>query len=112
MSYREFTWVPLIGAEGVHTFSRHAAKFGDGYMQVVGDGINNRRQSWPLQFRGKEEQIKPIQDFLIEHEGVRPFFWTPPLGERGLYEASEFHVEAMGARNYTLSVTFNQRFAP
>ena len=49
MSYREFTWVPLIGTEGVHTFSRYVAKFGDGYMQVVGDGINNRRQSWPLQ---------------------------------------------------------------
>jgi|SRR5690625_2658879 len=112
MAYQEFTWCPLIEPEGTHSFRTHSARFGDGYKQSVGDGINNESESWPVQFRGTKSYIVPIRDFLREHQGFKPFLWTPPLGEQGLYEASEFNLLAMGGGLYTLSTTFTQRFAP
>lgn len=111
MSYEVFTWCPHVDPEGTTAFRVLSARFGDGYAQEVGDGINNETQSWPLQFIGYRSQIEPIRDFLRQHAGFRPFLWTPPMGDEGLYVCREFQLRAMGGKAYTLSATFEQRFA-
>lgn len=112
MTYQTFAWCPRIDPEGTSSFRVLSAQFGDGYTQEAGDGINNEKQSWPLEFVGYEEQIKSIRDFLRAHGGFKPFKWTPPMGEEGLYVCREFRLRAMGGKAYTLSATFEQRFAP
>lgn len=112
MAYQEFTWSPRVEPEGTRSFRTLSAQFGDGYAQEVGDGINNETQSWPLEFVGHEDYIAPIRDFLRTHGGFKPFRWTPPMGEEGLYICREFRLRPMGRKVYTLSATFEQRFAP
>jgi len=77
-----FTWSPTSEPTGEEQFRVMTAQFGDGYKQTAGDGINNTAQSWPVQFVGSAAYITQIRDFLRAHGGVKPFFWTPPLGGR------------------------------
>lgn len=111
-TYQEFTWHPRLDPEGTSTFRVRSAQFGDGYKQVVGDGINNESRTWPLTFTGAEHEIRPIRDFLRLHQGFKPFEWTPPMDIKGLFEVAEFTVRPHGAGIYSLFATFVQRFAP
>ncbi len=106
-----FTWPASIGAKGEVNYSVLEAQFGDGYKQSVGDGINNRSQSWPLTFKGHSEKILPIVQFLDEHEGCKPFEWTPPLSKKALFEVKGFSLIERGTDYYVLTATFQQVFA-
>lgn len=112
MAIQTFTWCPKIEPVGTVSFRTKSAKFGDGYEQRVKDGINNKSQSWPLTFVGKEAMIKEIADFLDEHAGADPFYWTPPLSDQGLYRCDSYQPTALGAGGYTLTATFEQAFHP
>lgn len=107
-----FTWCPLIEPQGTVAQRILTAQFGDGYQQNAGDGINNKVQSWPLQFTGPKSRIDPIRAFLDAHKGYISFLWTPPLGVEGYYKATGYQMTAHGAGNYTLAATFEQVFKP
>lgn len=113
MAYETFTWCPRTDPDGKSSFRVLSAQFGDGYAQEAGDGINNEIRSWPLQFVGSENYIKPIRNFLRRHAGFKPFSWTPPMEtEPGLFVVREFSLRPMGGKVYTLAATFEERFAP
>ncbi len=107
-----FNWSPKIGPKSSTTFRRLTAQFGDGYRQAAADGINNKVESWPLQFVGAAAYVTPIRAFLDRHAGVRSFRWTPPMGIEGWYEASAYGVTAIGGGAYSLDATFQQVFRP
>lgn len=113
MALETFTWRAAgNGAQGSVKLRTRSAQFGDGYQQVVQDGINNRTRSWPLKFVGGEARIRAIQDFIDRHAGAKSFLWTPPLGAQGRFRIGEYTpaVEAGGV--YALSATFVESFAP
>ncbi|QZI72889.1 phage tail protein [Pseudomonas protegens] len=112
MAIETFTWCPKVDPVGTVSFRTRSAKFGDGYEQVARDGINNRSQSWPLTFIGSAAKIKPIMDFIDARGGINPFYWSPPLGEQGLYRCSSYQSSALGAGMYSLVATFEQAFHP
>jgi len=112
MAHKTFSWKPLVEPTGEDSARILTAQFGDGYKQVVGDGINNITQSWQLQFAGAQWDVQPVIEFIREHQGFKPFKWTPPLGEEGLYEATGLRINPKGNKTYSLSVTFTQRFEP
>ena len=113
MIYETFTWCPRTDPEGTSSFKVLSAQFGDGYAQEVGDGLNNEARSWPLQFAGFGDEVKPIRNFLRRHAGFKPFEWTPPLEDQaGLFVVREFSIRPMGGDFYTLTATFQERFAP
>ena len=58
--------------------------FGDGYRQIIGDGLNTKQQNWPLTWKGTITEVDPIRDFFDAHVGVS-FNWTPPNGVSGRY---------------------------
>ena len=107
-----FVWTPLLEATGSASFSVLSARYGDGYEQTAKNGINNKSQSWPLTFRGKDTKIRPIRDFLDAHEGARAFLWTPPLGAQGYYKCRTYTLKPLGLNNYELAATFDQSFQP
>ncbi|MCQ4257479.1 phage tail protein [Stutzerimonas stutzeri] len=111
MAIEQFTWSARIGGVGTFDDRTRKAQLGDGYAQMVGDGINSESQSWALSFSGTREYVLPIRDFLRRHGKAKAFAWTPPLGELGLYRRSEFTLTGLG-RVYTLAVTFEQAFHP
>jgi phage-related protein len=112
MAIETFVWCPKTEAQGTTTQRVRTSQFGDGYAQVVGDGINGKSQSWNLTFVGKEAVTREIRDFLDSHRGYKSFLWTPPLGDLGLYRAEEYQLTGNGAGVYTITVTFNEAFAP
>lgn len=107
-----FTWVPLREPVGTVTLRVLKARFGDGYQQTAADGINNKSQTWPIQFRGKAAKIAAIRDFLDARGGGQSFYWTPPLGAQGYYECTGYTIKPLGAGNYDLNATFEQVFQP
>jgi phage-related protein len=107
-----FQWSPRRNPQAEVKFRVLRAQFGDGYEQVVGDGINNRTESWPLSFFGSESEIRPVKDFLDRHGASRAFLWTAPLGTQMSYRAGDYQLVAMGGGWYTISVTFTQRHVP
>lgn len=112
MEKETFTWSPRINPRGQVKLRTLEARFGDGYTQTAADGINNKVQSWPLEFVGTEQKIAEIVAFLDRHGGYRSFLWTPPLGTEGRYRAVEYDPVALGAGMHSLSVTFQQTFGP
>lgn len=112
MATEIFTWRPVGAPQGSVTLRRLSAQFGDGFRQAVGDGINNKVQSWPLQFAGTLSDMQSLVSFFDRHAGYRPFLWTPPLGEQGYYEVTAYSPTPVGGRAYTVNATFQQVFTP
>ncbi|WP_035060615.1 phage tail protein [Andreprevotia chitinilytica] len=107
-----FTWSPRLGPSGQIKLRVKSARFGDGYQQDVGDGLNNIEQSWPLAFTGDESYVRPIKAFLERHQGYKAFNWTPPLGTPGRYKVVEFNLTPGSGGLYTVTATLTQSFAP
>lgn len=106
-----FTAVPVNQPSGTVNFRLLTAQFGDGYKQVVPDGVNVKTHSWPLQFAGKKADMQALVDFFDAHVGIS-FYWTPPLGVEGLYQVTSYSPAAQGGDVYTVSATFEEHFAP
>ena len=104
-----FNWTPQVDPQGQTTFRVRSAQFGDGYTQSVGDGINNRVDSWPLSFEGDAAYVQPIKDFLDSHAGAQSFQWTPPLGAPALFRTVEIY--APSPLNEHALVRINDTFA-
>ena len=107
-----FTWQPIIEPSGDFQFRTREARFGDGYGQAVGDGLNNEVQTWPLTFRGSLDYLLPIRDFLRAHGGHTSFLWTPPDGEQALFRCKGFQWIPGAASRRRLVATFDQWFTP
>jgi phage-related protein len=107
-----FAWKTIGNPAGAVTLRVRQSQFGDGYSQEVGDGINPKVQSWPMQCVGSKSEIEEIVAFLDAHGGYTGFFWTPPLGVQGLYKAAAYTPTPQGGDVYTLAITFQQKFAP
>lgn len=112
MAIETFGWTPDKSPSGEYTYRTRTAQFGDGYAQVVGDGINAESQSWPLTFTGTKAGMVAIRDFLRRHGGAKSFLWTPPAGDLGLYRCKTFGLSHVGGSIYTLNATFEQAFHP
>jgi phage-related protein len=108
-----FNYDRQAGASGKITYRVREVKFGDGYAQVVADGINNEVQSWPLLFEGTLAQMTPIRDFFRRQLGYKSFYWTPP-GESAplLFRADEVTFTSVGAGVYQISAEFKQVYYP
>jgi phage-related protein len=112
MAVETFTWCPKVEAVSAPEYRVRSSKFGDGFEQVVGDGPNNRVDSWPLSFVVKEDVARQIKAFLDRHAGFKSFFWTPPLGELSFFRATAPKINPNGAGMFTLTTTFTQSFLP
>lgn len=112
MTIEIFAWCPRINAEAETNFRVRKAQFGDGYVQVSGDGLNTKNQEWTLNFTGNESYILSIRDFLDRHAGTKAFQWTPPLGTAGLYRCEKYKPVGLGAAKFNLEATFTQAFRP
>ncbi len=106
-----FTWCPRINAQADTTFRVKKAQFGDGYAQVAGDGLNNRSDSWQLEFVGEEAMIEQIVAFFDRHAGHKAFIWKPPLRPKGLFRCEQYKPVALGGGNYSLTTSFIEAFS-
>ncbi|MGX5725680.1 phage tail protein [Metapseudomonas otitidis] len=110
-----FDFPVLVGASGEVRQAVLENRFGDGYVQRIGVGLNNQSQQWSVSVTGtfgQRNDIAPVRAFLDRHQGWRSFLWTPPGGEQGLYIANGYRTRAQGNGVFTLSWIFEQSFHP
>lgn len=113
MATETFTWERQSGAVGKITHRVVATQFGDGYQQVVPDGLNTESQSWPLTFEGGMNYVKPILAFFKRHKGAKSFYWTPPGEDAPLFfRADTISFTSMGGGVYQVTAEFKQVFYP
>ncbi len=107
-----FTWHPRVNASSTVDFAIRKAKFGDGYEQVSGAGINPKSTRWSVDFVGDAKYIAEIIAFLDRHAGHRPFIWTPPLTNKGLFRCENYKYQAIDYKTCALSTEFIEAHAP
>lgn len=109
-----FAWSPeQQNASEEVQFRVLSAKFGDGYEQNAGDGINTRESSWALTFFGRQDRIDAIKGFLDAHGGWRSFLWTPPGQATAIVvKCKAYSRPHGGAKAWRLSATFERGFRP
>lgn len=105
-----FTWSPAPGASEANEPRVRVSKFGDGYQQRVGDGINNQPRTWTLQFTGPTARTDEISAFLKARAGTESFDWTPPYGAAGKWICSSWSRAVIWNTVQGVSATFIEVF--
>ncbi len=83
MAYIQFNDIPLDPSLTQQRSQRvQRAQFGDGYSQVLTDGLNAEQETWqcqtpPLTY----PEINSIESFLLEQKG-QAISWTPPFSTK------------------------------
>ena len=83
MAYIQFNDIPLDPSLTQQRSQRvQRAQFGDGYSQVLTDGLNAERETWqcqtpPLTY----PEINSIESFLLEQKG-QAISWIPPFSTK------------------------------
>lgn len=72
---------PEIGSSGSHKFRILDAKFGDGYTQTAGDGINTLESTITLNWTDISQTVyNELYAFFIALGGYQSFDYTLPNG--------------------------------
>lgn len=106
-----FTWHPRIEMEEEPTFNVTSIQFGDGYKQEFAQGINNVSFSYSAEFLGRPADMELIIQFILRHQGYKPFKWTPPgKTEEMFFVAKDLRITHASALVKRFTVRFEQRF--
>lgn len=122
MAADEFGFKVKAGPTGSVRFRVREATFGNGFTQSIGDGYNNKVQSWSISVFGSKTtpggtpcgligDYEAAKAFLELKAGWKSFTWTPP-GEsvQIRVRCKEFSVNPIGNNLYTMSGRFDQAF--
>ena len=112
MAIETFKWPTQTGSSPQIEYRVRTAKFGDGYKQEVGDGPNNKEDSYPIAYTGQKAKALEIMAFFDRHAGAKAFLWTTPLGQLGLFTCKDPVPTPMGGGVFKLTATFVRAFHP
>lgn len=109
-----FTYTPDYSAQVSYKPRVRTARFGDGYEQRQGDGINTQPQTWSLTFANRTNtDASGIQSFLSARAGVESFDWTPPDSVTSIKVICREWQKTMNRFNLnTITALFEQVFEP
>lgn len=86
-------------------------RFGDGYEQRTGDGMNNNPREYNVTFVKPNSEILAIENFLETANGIYAFLWTPDDGTpQGKFVAREWSKSFRGPYTSVLTSTFTEVF--
>lgn len=100
-----FAWKPAPGASLALKPTVEVAKFGEGYEQRVGIGINSQMDKWSLKFT---TNVLDIHSFLKSKNGEFAFLWTNPVGVTSSYVCREWKLSHIAGSIFDLSADFEQ----
>lgn len=112
MPIEQFLWPTERGETPDINYRVRESRFGGGYRQTVGDGPNNKEDSYPVTVTGTKAQARKIMEFLDRHGGAKAFLWATPLGELGLFTCKDPKPTPVGGGRFKISGTFERAFHP
>ncbi|PVZ56570.1 hypothetical protein C9422_18790 [Pseudomonas sp. B1(2018)] len=105
-----FTWRATYDASRVITPTVKVIKFGDGYEQRQGIGINRQPRKFSLTFKRVNSEIDAIDAFLIARGGIESFSYTHPGLNSGVFVCREWTRTDVARGIDSLSATFEEVF--
>lgn len=106
-----FTYTPSYSASQNTKPRVNEARFGDGYTQRVGDGINRQPRKFDLSFKNRTKtEADSIEAFLIDRDAQYSFDWTPPFGAAGLWLCREWTRVLDDGNWHTITCSFEEVF--
>lgn len=107
-----FTWVPSYSTDLEKQPRTLEAKFGDGYSQIVVNGINNNPELWNVVFNNRNKtETDLIMAFLDGKNGADYFLWTPPdKGSAIKVICKKYRKSYLRHGLYSISAIFEQVF--
>lgn len=112
MAIETFRWMTERGQTSEINYRTRESRFGGGYRQTVGDGPNNREDSYPVSLNLSKGQAMLVIAFLDRHGGARAFLWKTPLGELGLFTCKDPKPTPIGGNRFKITATFERAFHP
>lgn len=92
------------------TYRRLENSFGDGYEQLVQDGLNNVSEVWDNVWNNiSDEAGDVIEDYLDQFAGTT-FQWTTPKGITKYFSCKDFTRTFVGYKTCSISATFTESF--
>lgn len=108
-----FTWVPSWGATLTVKPSVVVTRYGDGYEQRTGQGLNILPRKWAIKFSVKPSVADSIEQFLTNLHGVGSFDWLPPTGVNGKFVCDDgWSRDVSTPGEHTVSAVFREVFEP
>jgi len=109
----KFKWRTMGNPKCTDSSNINEVRFGDGYIQLSSNGINNNSETWELTYTGEKEEIAKVRAFLNSHI-INSFKWVNPFGEEKLYRVVNQSIESefVGGKVVSLTFQFTQSFAP
>ncbi|WCO82123.1 minor tail protein [Pseudomonas phage vB_PpS_SYP] len=111
MAIETFTWPVEREIDPTIEYKTTTVQFGDGYVQEIAEGINNKTEEYSIRVHAYGAEAKSIKDFFDRHQGYKSFYWTPPLGDLGLYRCKNAVPRPQGGGLYVFSGTFVKVYA-
>jgi phage-related protein len=120
MAYINFDDIPLVMATPVRrTQRRQLINFGDGYSQILTDGLNIDQERWqcetpPLPY----SSAYSIESFLLSKKGQQ-ISWTPPLATKnfqrpfasGVLDLGYDNISSLTLAGYTRPTNYTANLA-
>lgn len=108
-----FTYTPSFTAVQESKPSVNIVKFGDGYEQRLGFGLNRDGKTWQLQFLNRDDTERDnIVAFLEARGATESFDWTPPFGGASKWVCREWSVSMQSHNFNNISANFEEVFEP
>lgn len=104
----EFTWRADYGASKTITPTVKTIKFGDGYEQRQGTGINRQPRKYSLVFKRVKAEIDVIDGFLKARGAIDAFDYTHPGQSAGVFVCREWTRADVTYNVDSLSATFEE----
>lgn len=107
-----FTYTPSYSTSLDQQPRISEATFGDGYVQAIGDGINNNPKKWSINFNAVPltDATTILAFFTTNNTAATPFDWTAPDGVAGRYKCKSWKRSYDGFGYANISCTFEEVF--
>lgn len=120
MTYMSFNDIKLDLSSTVRRSQRtQAANFGDGYSQILTDGLNSQQEIWQCKTIAlTNEEIFSLESFLLSQKG-QAFEWTPPFDTKtfsrpfaaGILNLGYTDISSLALTGYTRPTDYTANLA-
>lgn len=108
-----FNWIASWGASLTVKPSIQVTRYGEGYEQRAGQGMNVLPRKWSVTFSVVPDTAEEIEQFLTNLQGVGSFDWLPPTGQSGKFVCDDGWSRVIDTPGqHTISAVFREVFEP
>lgn len=99
-------YAPSYSSQVNREYRTLETEFGDGYSQIVKDGLNNVKESWELSWANISDTDAATILAQLDTFAGTPFQWTTPDGNLKWFTCKKVNKTFNGFQSGTLAMSF------